>query len=116
MTAEPALSFNESLLLATVIVVDMAVTSLAGQLLVRRDERRLDEARLERAWPPVTRDMVLGLGVLLGGPIVVPFGVFVHYARTRRSLLGALLGLAFAVLTILPALAVDFGVDLVIGD
>ena len=54
--------------------------------LVIADERRLSEARLERAWPPVSRNAA----IFIFGPLAVP----IHFVRTRRSIAGVLLGIA----------------------
>ncbi len=64
------------------------LTTWALFAIVLRDERRLAPVQLERAWPPASRNAAL-----------VVFGVFalpVHYARTRRTLVGLLVGLALA--------------------
>ncbi len=73
------------------------------------DERRMSEAMLERAWPPATR-----------GAVVLwfsPFCLLVHFIRTRRSVVGAALGIAaivfvFVVYFAVVALAgLAFGID-----
>ncbi len=65
------------------LVVSFAVVVTASVLVVRWDERRLDEERLERAWPPASRDNALiGLS-MLGAPIVGLFAVWFHFFRTR---------------------------------
>ena len=83
-------------------------------LVVKFDERRLDEERLERAWPPPSRDNALIGLALLGAPIVGLFAVWFHFFRTRSRALwppwrwsptGFLLGIA-AVLGIMIANAV----------
>lgn len=66
-------------------------------LLVRYDERRLERAaesgnpvavaRLERAWPPTSRDNALIGLVLLFGPLAALFGVFFYFFRTRSRAL-----------------------------
>ncbi|MEA2751074.1 MAG: hypothetical protein QOI41_5217, partial [Myxococcales bacterium] len=53
-----------------ILVASFAVVVTASALVVRFDERRLDEERLERAWPPASRDnAIIGLS-LLGAPLV----------------------------------------------
>lgn len=72
-------------------ILDVALQMLTGALgtwlVVRWDESRLDPERLERAWPASTR---LAAAVAFG-PLAVP----VHFWRTRRSVLGTLLGFAW---------------------
>ena len=64
-----------------------------SSLVVRFDERRLERAaergdqdaeeRLERAWPPASRDnAIIGLA-MLGAPIIGLFAVWFHFFRTR---------------------------------
>jgi len=65
------------------LVVSFAVVVTASVVVVRWDERRLDEERLERAWPPASRDNALiGLS-MLGAPLVGLFAVWFHFFRTR---------------------------------
>jgi hypothetical protein len=62
-------------------------------LVVRRDERRLQRAadagdadaeeRLERAWPPPSRDNALIGLAMLGAPLIGLFAVWLHFFRTR---------------------------------
>lgn len=94
-----------------ILVASLVVVMTASVLVVRWDERRLDEERLERAWPPASRDNALiGLS-MLGAPIVGLFAVWFHFFRTRSramwppwcwSAKGFFLGLA-AVLVVLIA-------------
>ncbi|MBX3186958.1 MAG: hypothetical protein KF819_08085 [Labilithrix sp.] len=70
-----------------ILVVSIVVLITGSALAVRFDERRLDEERLERAWPPPSRDnAVIGLA-LLGAPIVGLFAVWFHFFRTRSRAL-----------------------------
>lgn len=56
-------------------MISWAVTTTLLFLIVLTDERRMSEERLEEAWPPATRTLVLvWLGLL-----ALPF----HFARTR---------------------------------
>ena len=94
-----------------ILLASFAVVVTGSVLVVRWDERRLDEERLERAWPPASRDNALiGLS-LLGAPIVGLFAVWFHFFRTRSRAMwppwrwspkGFLLGLA-AVLVVMIA-------------
>jgi hypothetical protein len=73
----------------------MLVVPAVQGAIVRLDERRLSAERLARAWPPVTRDVVVfatwQFGILFGCPALL-----VWFVRTRRSVVGALLGLGAA--------------------
>jgi hypothetical protein len=107
-----------------VIMVASAATLITcSSLVVRFDERRLgrlDEERLERAWPEAGRDNALiGMGMLLS-PLVPVLAVWLHFFRTRSTALwpprkwsvrGWLLGLACAV----ALMAVNVGVVLTIA-
>ena len=70
-----------------VLFVQMGLGIVLPAWIVRRDERRLDERRLERAWPPAT----FWCAVVTFGPLCLP----VHFLRTRRSAKGLGLGLAW---------------------
>jgi hypothetical protein len=97
------------------VLCSMIVVPLVQATIVRLDERRLSGERLARAWPPVTRDAVVfatwQFGILFGCPALL-----VWFVRTRRSLLGALLGLAAAlgllsaavVASLVPEAAIDW--------
>jgi hypothetical protein len=70
-----------------ILIVSCAVLVTASVLVVRFDEKRLSEERLERAWPPSSRDNALIGLALLGAPIVGLFGVWFHFFRTRSRAL-----------------------------
>jgi hypothetical protein len=85
------------------LVLSWAVTLGLIFAVLRRDERRLTAEQLGRAWPPSTRLMA-----------PVYFGVFclpVHFWKTRRSLGGLLVGLAWGVAITALDEAIDWGVD-----
>jgi hypothetical protein len=79
-----------------VLVLQWALVTTLCSVVVRRDERRLDEERLARAWPPASRDAALiGLS-LLGSPLLAMLGVWFHFFRTRRwSPVGFLVGMGW---------------------
>lgn len=72
------------------LVLSWVVTSTLTFGVVIFDERRLSEERLERAWPPASRDLLL----VYFGVLAIPF----HFARTRgtwtsaRGIRGRVLG------------------------
>jgi hypothetical protein len=55
--------------------------------IVRRDLRRLSDERLARAW----NDASFWISIVMFGPLCLPF----HFVKTRRSLLGGLLGVGW---------------------
>ncbi|MGH7280772.1 MAG: hypothetical protein ACRELY_04560, partial [Polyangiaceae bacterium] len=68
-------------------IVAMPVT----YAILRFDESRLSEERLEHAWPPTSRNAA----ILAFGPLCL----FVHFVRTRRSFfIGLFFGVAAFVL------------------
>lgn len=69
---------------------------------IRRDLRRLGPERLSRAWP----DASIWSAVAAFGPL----SLVVHFARTRRSLLGFGLGIGWAAIALLAgALVAELG-------
>ena len=70
---------------AVVVILSFALGIAIPVWLVRFDMRRLSDEQLERAWP----DVSLWMAVVAFGPLCIP----VHFWKTRRSLLGLLLGL-----------------------
>jgi len=86
------------------LVLSWIVTTGLSWLAVRLDERRLSAERLERAWPPSSRDAAM----LAFGPLAVPF----HFVRTRAHFRSAV-GIAWIPLGILLGLAVLAAIMLV---
>ncbi|MDQ2646620.1 MAG: hypothetical protein M3020_22610 [Myxococcota bacterium] len=69
---------------------------------IRRDLRQLGPERLSRAWP----DASIWSAVAAFGPL----SLVVHFARTRRSLLGFGLGIGWAAMALLAgALVAELG-------
>lgn len=71
------------------LCLDLALGILVPWWIVRRDLRKLDEVRLGRAW----NEASFWSAIVLFGPLSLPF----HFVKTRRTLLGLLLGLAWTV-------------------
>ncbi len=72
------------------MVIPWAVSLVLMFVLLHWDESRLTVAQKARAWPPAS----LRVAVVYFGIVSLP----VHFGRTRRSVLGVLQGLAWAVL------------------
>ncbi|MDB4937441.1 MAG: hypothetical protein JWP87_4413 [Labilithrix sp.] len=70
-----------------ILVASCTVLVTASVLVVRFDERRLNEQRLERAWPPSSRDNALIGLALLAAPLLGLFAVWFHFFRTRSGAL-----------------------------
>jgi hypothetical protein len=94
------------------VIVSWCVTLPAVILVIRADERRLAADALERAWPPQSRDAAI-FGLWNLG--VHPLCVLIHFARTRRSVLGTGLGLAWVVAILLVDAGAQTGVATAIG-
>jgi hypothetical protein len=92
---------------AVQVIVSWPISVLAAALVIVLDERRLKGEALERCWPPASRDAaIFGLH---------PFCVLVHFARTRRSVWGSLLGLAWLGLVLAIILGAQLAVAAVIA-
>jgi hypothetical protein len=80
------------------LVLSWIVTTGLSFLIVLLDERWMSEAKLERAWPPPSRDAAL----IAFGVLALP----IHFIKTRghlrsvRGILGFPLGLAMGVLAV----------------
>jgi hypothetical protein len=94
------------------VIVSWLVTLPAVVVVIRADERRLDAEALARAWPPQSRDAAI-FGLWNLG--VHPLCVLVHFARTRRSVLGTGLGLAWVVAILLADAGAQSGVAFAIA-
>jgi hypothetical protein len=75
------------------LLLGVFLMSFVPYELVRHDERQLSPEQLERAWNPAS----FWVAIIVFGPLSLP----VHFTRTRRSLLGLLLGVGHAVDTVL---------------
>ncbi len=90
---------GESILEIAAILVSGAVSWTVSALVIKRDEKKLDETMLARAYPPAT----LAASVFLFQQVAV----LVHFVRTRRSFKGFLLGIGWAVAAMIPSFVVD---------
>ncbi len=89
------------------VLASWVVTVPAITTILAFDERRLGPAAALRAWPPASRDAVI-FGTWLVGTIYGCVGLLAHFARTRRTWRGALVGLLWALLL----LALEVGAEL----
>ena len=94
------------------IVASWAVTLPAVAVVIVRDEKRLKAAALERAWPPQSRDAAI-FGLWNLG--VHPLCVLIHFARTRRSALGVLVGVGWLIAILAAAAGAEAAAALAIG-
>jgi hypothetical protein len=79
------------------ILLQMALGIALPIWIIRRDMARLSEAVAARCW----NDASIWSAVVAFGPI----SLVVHFARSRRSLLGLALGIAWAVVSVLALAA-----------
>jgi hypothetical protein len=107
-----------------ILVLSLVVLMTVGSLVVRFDERRLDEERLERAWPATSRDNALIGLAFLASPLLALFGVWFHFFRTRSQALwppwrwspkGFLLGIAAVVLVMVVHVVIVLSVAYALG-
>jgi hypothetical protein len=89
------------------VIVSWVVTLPAVVLVIRADERRLRGEALRRAWPPQSRDAAI-FGLWNLG--VHPLCVLIHFARTRRTVLGTGLGLLWVTAILLADAGIQSGV------
>lgn len=81
------------------VVIDLLLGVAMTAWVIRRDMRRLPSERYARSWNTAS----FWSAVVAFGPLSIP----VHFARTRRSILGFLLGClwAFGVILALELIA-----------
>ena len=89
----------ESIVEVVAILVSGAVSWTASAWIIKRDEKKLNDAMLARAYPPAT----LIASVFLFQQIAV----LVHFVRTRRSFKGFFLGLGWAIAAFIPSIILD---------
>jgi hypothetical protein len=97
--------------LELVQIVASWLTVPAAALVLVQDERRLTGDALARAWPPVSRNAAL-FGLWMGVP---PLCMLVHFARTRRSLEGWLLGFIWVAVIVAIDLGAQLGATMAVG-
>jgi len=90
-----------------VLIVEFAATIAVSAWVVRRDVKHLGPEELSRAWP----DPSLWSAVVCFSPICVP----IHFVRTRRSLVGVALGIAWFVATLVTVNGLAWLVDAALG-
>lgn len=88
-------------------VIDL-VSQIALQItltawVVRRDMRRASPERLLRAW----NDATFWTAVVVFGPLCIP----VHFVRTRRSIVGLLIGVLWMVAVLVALWLFGEGID-----
>ena len=88
---------------ALIVALSLLLNALLPYLIVRYDLARLSEERLARAWP----DASFLAAVYAFGPLSLP----VHFTKTRRSVLGFLLGVFWLVV----AVALESAVSAALG-
>src|SRR5690242_4922003 len=80
------------------LVLSWIVTNALTFLVVIVDERRMDEATLERAWPSSSRDAaIIAFGILA---LPIHFAKTRGHLRTLRGVLGFPLGLGMGVIAV----------------
>jgi hypothetical protein len=79
------------------ISLQMALGIALPIWIIRRDMKRLSEAVVARCW----NDASIWSAVVAFGPL----SLVVHFARSRRSLLGFALGIAWAIVSMLALAA-----------
>ncbi|HEY1956521.1 MAG TPA: hypothetical protein VGH28_12945 [Polyangiaceae bacterium] len=94
---------GESLVEIAAMLVSAAVSWTASWWVIKRDEKKLDETMLARAYAPAT----LACSVFVFQQIAV----LVHFIRTRRSFRGFLLGVLWTVVAFVPSIAVELIFD-----
>jgi hypothetical protein len=92
---------------ALVMVLEFVAAIAVSVLVVLRDVKRLEPRLLARAWPTTS----IWSAVALLGPFCIPL----HFVRTRRSLAGLGLGVAWLAGAILALEALGWVLETVLG-
>ncbi len=96
-------SVSESLIEIGALLASAAVSWTASAWVIKRDEKKLSEEMLARAYAPAT----LACSVFLFQQLAV----LVHFVRTRRSLRGFLLGVGWTLAAFVPSALVELLFD-----
>ncbi len=97
------------------ILASWAVAAPAVIAIVRIDESRLPGEALARAWPAVSRDSAFVLLWMLGfHPVLLAAFFLVHFVRTRRPLVGVLLGVMWTCLVVALEVAAQWAAAAVV--
>jgi hypothetical protein len=89
------------------LIVQFTATIVVSAWVVRRDLKRLAPDLLSRAWP----ESSFWSAIVCFSPICVP----VHFVRTRRSMLGVALGIAWFFATVVTVNGLAWVVDTALG-
>jgi hypothetical protein len=89
------------------LIVQFAATIWVSAWVVRRDLKRLAPDLLSRAWP----ESSFWSAVVCFSPLCVPL----HFVRTRRSALGAAVGLGWFFATVVTVNGLAWVVDTAFG-
>jgi hypothetical protein len=90
-----------------VLSMQFAATIAVSAWIVRRDVKRLGPPELARAWP----ESSLWSAVVCFSPLCIPL----HFVRTRRSLAGVALGLAWFAGALLGVDGLAWLLDMALG-
>ncbi len=86
---------------------DLALGIVVTWWILRFDYRRLSGVRLDRAW----NDASFWLAIVMFGPLCLPF----HFTKTRRSVLGLLQGIGWAIAAFVVIAAVEAVLRFLLG-
>jgi protein-S-isoprenylcysteine O-methyltransferase Ste14 len=86
----------------------LALGILVPWLILRRDFARLAPPALDRAWNPAS----FWMAIVMFGPLCLPF----HFVKTRRSLLGLLMGLGWMLAAFVAIGLVASALEALLGD
>jgi hypothetical protein len=92
---------------ALVMVLEFVAAIAVSVVVVTRDVKRLEPRLLARAWPTTS----IWAAVALLGPFCIPL----HFVRTRRSLVGLGLGVAWFAGAILALEALGWVLETALG-